>query len=85
MNPFALSYKDESSFALTISSKISKPTRYDGVVEYGSNTIREVGTSTNIPRMKYTPLLTPKAEPVAVAFSETKVKTVSSIFKVVFP
>ena len=35
--------------------------------------------------MKYTPLLTPKADPVADAFSETHVKMVSFVFNVVFP
>ena len=44
-----------------------------------------MGTSTNVPRIKYTPLLTPNAEPVAVALSDTKVSTVSLMFKVVLP
>ena len=52
VNPFALSYKDESSFELMICSDISNPTRYDGLLLYGSNTINEVGTSTNVPRKK---------------------------------
>ena len=81
----ALSYNEESSFAFIISSNISKPTLYDGVFEYGSKIICEVGTSTNAPRIKYTPLLTPNADPVAVAFPDTNVKIVSSKFKVVFP
>ena len=52
VNPFALSYKEESSLALITSSIISKPTLYDGVFDYGSKTIREVGTSTKRPRIK---------------------------------
>ena len=38
-----------------------------------------------MPRKKYTPLLTPKAEPVAVASSDVSVKTVSPIVRVVLP
>ena len=45
----------------------------------------DVGTSTKLPRKKYTPSLTPNAHPVAVAFSEESVRTVSPIVKVVFP
>ena len=39
VNPFALSYNEESSFAFTTSSITSKPTLYDGVFEYGSKII----------------------------------------------
>ena len=85
MNPFALSYRDESSFELIICSDISNPTRYDGWVLYGSNTINDVGTSTKVPRKKYTPEFTPNADPVAVASSEVSVKTVSPIVSVVLP
>ena len=35
-----------------ISSDISKPTLYDGFIEYGSKTISEDGTSTKLPRIK---------------------------------
>ena len=52
VNPFALSYKEESSLALMTSSIIWKPTLYEGLLEYGSNTIEDVGTSTNNPRKK---------------------------------
>ena len=45
----------------------------------------DVGTSTNTPLIKYTPLLTPNADPVEEAFSGTKVNTVSLMFRVVFP
>ena len=38
-----------------------------------------------MPRKKYTPELTPNAEPVAVASSDTSVKTVSPIVSVVLP
>ena len=85
VKPFALSYNDESSFEFTICSDISNPTRYEGLLLYGSNTINDVGTSTNVPLKKYTPWLTPKAEPVAVASSDVNVKTVSPIVKVVLP
>ena len=44
-----------------------------------------MGTSTKVPRKKYTPLLTPKADPVAVASSDVSVKTVSPIVRVVLP
>ena len=51
----------------------------------GSNIIKDVGTSTKVPRTKYTPSFTPKAEPVAEAFSNAKVNIVSPTFKVVLP
>ena len=70
---------------MIISSIISNPTLYVGLFEYGSNTIRDLGTSTNDPLKKYTPLSTPKDDPVAVASSATKVNTVSPDFNVVFP
>ena len=54
-NPLALSYKDLSSFADTISSTIVRPTRYDGELVYGSNIISLVSTSTNVPLIKKTP------------------------------
>ena len=38
-----------------------------------------------MPRIKYTPAVTPKAEPIAVASSEANVKTVSPIVIVVLP
>ena len=85
VNPFALSYNEESSFEFIICSDISNPTRYDGLLLYGSNTINDVGTSTKVPRKKYTPELTPNADPVAVASSEVSVKTVSPIVNVVLP
>ena len=47
--------------------------------------INDDGTSTKLPRKKYTPALTPNAVPVAVASSDVSVKTVSPIVKVVFP
>ena len=74
-----------SSLASTISSKISNPTRNDGSLSYGSRTICAVGTSTNVPLMKYTPSATPTAYPVAVEFTDKVVKTVSPIRRVVFP
>ena len=85
VNPFALSYNEESSFAFTISSTISKPTRNDGVLLYGSKTISDVGTSTNVPRIKYTPSDIPNAEPTAAAFSSVSVAIVSFRLIVVFP
>ena len=51
-NPLALSYKESSSFAVTNCSSIFNPTLYDGVFEYGSNTILSVDTSTKDPLMK---------------------------------
>ena len=85
VNPFALSYNEESSFEFIISSDTSKPTLYDGFIEYGSKIINEDGTSTKLPRIKYIPAVTPKAEPTAVASSEANVKTVSPIVIVVLP
>ena len=85
LNPFALSYKESSSVAATTSSRTSNPTLYDGVLVYGSRTISDVGTSTNTPLIKYTPLLTPNADPVADASSETQVRIVSLVFNVVLP
>ena len=52
VNPFALSYNAGSSLELIISSEISKPILYDGVIEYGSNIISDDGTSTKLPRKK---------------------------------
>ena len=52
VNPFALSYNAGSSFELIISSEISKPILYYGVIEYGSNIISDDGTSTKLPRKK---------------------------------
>ena len=52
---------------------------------YGSKTIVSWETSTKVPLIKYTPVLTPKADPVAVASSGTKLKTVSPAVNVVFP
>ena len=85
VNPFALSYNESSSFEFIISSDMSRPTLYDGVTEYGSKIIKDDGTSTKLPRIKYTPAFTPKAVPVAVASSDANVKTVSPIVIVVFP
>ena len=85
VNPFALSNRDESSLAFTTSSIISNPTLYDGLLLYGSNIIKDVDTSTKVPRIKYTPSFTPKAEPVVEAFSRDRVNMVSPAFKVVFP
>ena len=85
VKPFALSYKDASSFEFIISSDISKPTLYDGFIEYGSKIIRDEGTSTKLPRIKYTPAFTPNADPVAVASWDASVKTVSPIVIVVLP
>ena len=52
VNPLALSYNESSSFALTNSSWILKPTRYEGVFVYGSRTILLAATSTNVPLIK---------------------------------
>ena len=64
---------------------MSNPTLYEGLGLYGSNMIKDVGTSTKTPRKKYTPSLIPNAEPVAEALSKESVNTVSPIFNVVFP
>ena len=50
-----------------------------------TNIIKDVDTSTKVPRIKYTPSFTPKAEPVVEAFSRDRVNMVSPTFKVVFP
>ena len=42
MNPFALSYRDESSFELMICSDISNPTRYEGVFEWNDEKASEL-------------------------------------------
>ena len=52
MNPFALSFKDESSFAVITVSDISRPTLYDGLFEYGSRTTTDFETFTNVPLKK---------------------------------
>ena len=52
VKPFALSYRDGSSFEFIISSEISKPTLYDGLIEYGYKIIKDEGTSTKLPRKK---------------------------------
>ena len=85
MNPLALSFKEESSFALITVSDISSPTLYDGLLEYGSNTIISLLTSTKVPLIKYTPLSTPTADPILLGSSVNTVKIVSPAFRVVFP
>ena len=80
-----MSYNDGSSFAFTICSAISNPTLYEGLFEYGSRTKTDFVTSTNVPLMKYTPSLTPNADPRFDAFSGTNVKTVSPESNVVLP
>ena len=49
---FAKRTYDESSFEFITSSEISKPTLYEGEVEYGSSIISDDGTSTKLPRKK---------------------------------
>ena len=83
--PLALSYKESSSFAEMTSSSIVKPIRYEGVLVYGSNTIFCVATSTKVPLIKNTPSPIEAAEPTEVAFSDTKVATVSPASMEVFP
>tara|TARA_Y100000748_G_scaffold300765_1_gene299777 strand:+ start:878 stop:1090 length:213 start_codon:yes stop_codon:yes gene_type:complete len=70
---------------LIISSRISKPTLYDGLFEYGSKITNDFETSTKVPLIKYTPVSTPNADPIAVAFSATRVKMDSPAFNVVLP
>ena len=84
-NPLALSYSDLSSLADTISSKIVRPTLYDGVLVYGSSIISLFATSTNVPLTKKTPCPTDAREPIEVASSDTTVATVSPADTVVFP
>ena len=48
-NPWALSYNEESWFALTISSPILRPTLYEGVFVYWSKIIESFNTLTKYP------------------------------------
>ena len=62
-----------------------RPTRYDGVLVYGSSIISLFVTSTNVPLTKKTPCPTDAREPIEVASSDTTVATVSPADTVVFP
>ena len=84
-NPFALSNNEESSLDDIIDSVTFNPTRYDGLFEYGSNTMVLAGTLTKVPLMKYTPSFIFTALPTAEAFVDTNVATLSPVEIVVFP
>ena len=83
--PLALSLSDESASALTNCSCIKRPTLYDGLFVYGSNTILSEETFTKCPRIKNTPFAIEAAQPVAVASFSIRVATESPAFIGVFP
>ena len=84
-NPLALSYNESSSLDETISSRIVRPTLYEGVFVYGSSIISLFATSTNVPLIKNTPCPTDASDPIAVASSDINVAIVSPEDIVVLP
>ena len=64
--PMALSYRVASSSAVIILSSTFRPTLYDGLLAYWSNTSVCSSTGTKYPRTKYTPLPTLAVEPIDV-------------------
>ena len=85
VKPLALSFKSESSLEVITVSDISRPTLYDGLFEYGSNTMTDFGTLTKVPLIKYIPASTPTADPIRHGSSDRTVNIVSPAFNVVFP